>query len=219
MCGARKGTCRRIRAPCPGCRLSWSYSSAVSGPGLRRIASLRPILPMSWSSAPEPKDVELRRAQTHLTSDQHGQGADALGVAGRVRIARVERGRQRANGAEVGGARVRFGRRQPLHQLVERFSERIELAAGAGQMAEDGEDRATRSSSRSRPRADRSDRSASGRATGCRAPRGRRRRTPRCRAPSARRAWRSARRRRSTPAYRSAPGPIRPACGRRTLRR
>src|SRR3990170_6383561 len=41
--------------PISGWRRMIRHSSAVSGPGLRRIASGMPILPMSWSSTPWPR--------------------------------------------------------------------------------------------------------------------------------------------------------------------
>ena len=47
-------------------------------------------------------------------------------------IARVERRGERADGAEIGGARLGFGRGQAAHQLVEARRQRVELAALAG---------------------------------------------------------------------------------------
>ena len=44
------GRSRTIRSPSATCCLTTAYSSSVSLPGLRRIASGMPILPTSWSS-------------------------------------------------------------------------------------------------------------------------------------------------------------------------
>jgi len=73
-------------------------------PGLRSTSSGTPILPMSWSSA-RGGDLEVAGRQRQRAADGHRQHADALGVAGGVRVARVERGGERADGAGVG----RFG--------------------------------------------------------------------------------------------------------------
>jgi hypothetical protein len=57
--------------------------------------------------------------------------ADPLGVAGRVRVARVERCRQSLDRGDVGRLGRLFGRDERRHQLVERVRERGELLARA----------------------------------------------------------------------------------------
>ena len=53
-------------------------------------------------------------------------------MAGGVGVARVERGGERLDGADIGQLGLRLGRLQRGDHLVERVGERVELEAGAG---------------------------------------------------------------------------------------
>ena len=46
-----------------------------------------------------------------------------------VRVARVERGREHLDGADIGELGLGLGRLQRRHHVIERLGERIELAA------------------------------------------------------------------------------------------
>ena len=133
-----------MRAPSAGWRLICSYSSARQRVGLLQDVVGQPDLADVVEQRAEADDGHLGFGQLQLPRDHHRRLADALRVAGRVRVAGVERRRQRADGAEVGGARFGFGRRQPAHQLVEAGGERVELAAlarglhGAAEVARRG---------------------------------------------------------------------------------
>src|SRR5689334_7750322 len=81
----------------------------------------------------ESKDLELVAAEIHDSPDHHRERADTLGVAGCIRISRVERRGERPNRAEIRRSRFRFCGRETAHQVVERRRQRVELAAAAGQ--------------------------------------------------------------------------------------
>ena len=117
---ARNGTVRRMRAPSAGCSLISSNSSGVSAVGFRSTLSLMPILPMSCSSAPSRSTSSCSAGSRICRADRDRDGADALRMAGRVGIPRVERQRQRADGADVGALRLRLGGRHARHHRVER---------------------------------------------------------------------------------------------------
>ena len=74
-------------------------------------------------------DFDFVRREIERPRNGHRQDADALGMARRVRIARVERGRQRANRSRVSSLRLFLGVGDRRHQRVEGFCERVELAA------------------------------------------------------------------------------------------
>ena len=115
--------------PRTGCCLMTSNSAGVSGPGLPRMSSGTPILPMSWSSAPRRRTSRSSGGKHEPAADGDRQHADAVRVAGGVRVARVERRRERPDGAGVRRFGVRFGLGDRGHQRVEGFGERVELAA------------------------------------------------------------------------------------------
>ena len=105
-------------ARCAGCarrRRDAARSARIprpsAAPACAGRASLMPILPMSCSSAPSRRISSWSAAQRHLPADRDRQRADPLGVAGGVRIPRVERQRERADGADVGAAASRPRRR------------------------------------------------------------------------------------------------------------
>ena len=119
MCGARNGMLRRMRAPADGMRLDCFELGGGQRAGFRSTSSGTPILPMSCSSAPR-RSVSIASAvQLQLFAHGHREPADPFRMAGGVWIARVERGGQRAHGAEVGRFRVCFRRRQRGQQRVE----------------------------------------------------------------------------------------------------
>ena len=94
----------RMRAPSTGCCLMTSNSSSVSGPRLAqdvvRHANLADVVQQRARAAAR----RARRPAGAWPADGDREHADALGVAGGVGIARVERRGQGADGAEVGGA-------------------------------------------------------------------------------------------------------------------
>ena len=59
----------------------------------------------------EPQDLELVGGEVHLPADRHRHRADALRVAGGVRVPRIERQRERADRADVRVLGLGFGRR------------------------------------------------------------------------------------------------------------
>ena len=100
---------RRSRAPARGCgrrcrgaAASPANSSPVSGPGLRRIASGMPILPMSCSSAPSRITRVSAGVDAEPVAERSGQLRDLAGVVVRVGVLGLERRRQRAQRGEVG---------------------------------------------------------------------------------------------------------------------
>ena len=62
----------------------------------------------------EAHDLDVGGRQVELPADGHRQHADAVRVPGGVRIARVERRRERADRARVRGLRLRLGLRRPM---------------------------------------------------------------------------------------------------------
>ena len=81
----------RIRSPSVVCTLMCSNSSPVSGPGLFRMASRVPILPMSWSSPPSRICSSGSPAQTELRRRLHRVAAHPGGVTAGVGILGFER--------------------------------------------------------------------------------------------------------------------------------
>ena len=88
-----------IRAPSSGWLRITTHSAAVSGPSLRSTASGTPILPMSCRSAAW-STIDRARRPTRPSSRAitHRRGGNAARMAGRVRVARVDRRRQRLEG-------------------------------------------------------------------------------------------------------------------------
>ena len=74
-----------MRSPRATCCLTTSYSSAVSGPGLRRTSSGMPILPTSWSR-PRLDRLELGRRRADAAAEEDRVPGDVLGVALRVAV-------------------------------------------------------------------------------------------------------------------------------------
>ena len=97
----------RIRAPISGCLRIWACSSSVSGPGLRRIASGTPILPMSWRTPATRTRSTCSRRQPELARHQLAVAPDGLRVARGAGVAHVERLGEVEHGDEVGVAAVR----------------------------------------------------------------------------------------------------------------
>ena len=85
-----------------------SNSSGVSASRLAQHGVADADLADVVQQRAEAQDVELVVGELHLAADGDRDRADALGVAGGVRIPRVERQRQRADGADVGAARLGF---------------------------------------------------------------------------------------------------------------
>ena len=109
----------------------------VNGPGLRSTSSLIPILPMSCSSAPRRSVSRSSSVEPHLVPDRDRDRADALGMARGIRVARVERQRQRADGADVRACAYRPPPRRrvaisELNVSVSVSTSRLEPVRGTG---------------------------------------------------------------------------------------
>jgi hypothetical protein len=96
--------------------------------GLSSTASGTPILPMSCSSAPRRITRFPRRAGAAIV-DGNRQHADPLGVPSQVRVARVERHRERMNCPRVGALRLILGGRDGGDESVERVGQLVDLEA------------------------------------------------------------------------------------------
>ena len=94
----------------------------------------------------EPQHFELRLVQRHGAADGQRQRADAFRMAGRVRIARVERQRERANRADVRAQPLGFRSLHRLDHRIERHRQRIDFEAVAARLSAARRTRATRSS-------------------------------------------------------------------------
>ena len=134
-CSRRSGGAPSGMAPAAGSarrgrwRLSCSNSAAVAIP-LRRICRRRRSC-RSCSSAPR-RDFQLVGRDVHHPSHHHRQRAHALGMAGGVGIACVERRGEGADRAEIGRPCLGLGRAEPAHQVVERRGQRVEFPACPG---------------------------------------------------------------------------------------
>ena len=89
-------------------------SSGVSGPGLAQHGVADADLADVVQEGAEPQNLELIVGQGHLPADADRHRADALRVAGGIRVPRVERQRQRADRADIGGLGRRFGADSPI---------------------------------------------------------------------------------------------------------
>ena len=132
MWGARNGTDWRIRAPAPGCCLMMSNSAGVSAVGLEQHRVGHADLADVVQQRAQPDHFDFLVAQAQRPADRDRQHADALGMSGRVRVARVERHRERANRAGVGGLRLIFGGGDRRDERVERVGQHVDLEARAG---------------------------------------------------------------------------------------
>ena len=83
-----------------GCRCITFHSSSSSGPGLWRIRSGIPILPMSCRSAPI-STASSSAPRSRAAGERDGDVGDALGVAAGVVVLRLHRARQRGDRLEV----------------------------------------------------------------------------------------------------------------------
>ena len=110
-----------------------SNSAAVSAPRLPQHVVRDADLADVVQQRAQAHDLDVGGRQVELPADGDRQHADAVRVPGGVGIARVERRRQRADGARIRGLGLRLGLADRCHQIVERFRERIELAARPGQ--------------------------------------------------------------------------------------
>ena len=81
----------------------------------------------------EPQDFELLGRQGNHAADRHRQHADALRVARRIRIARVECRRERADRSCVRCFRLGLGGQDRRDEAVEGFGKGVELPARACQ--------------------------------------------------------------------------------------
>ena len=79
----------------------------------------------------QPDRLDVVLGQLHVQADGHREGGDAVGMAGRVGIARVKRLSQGADHAEVGGLRLGLGQRHRRSQRVEGLRERVQFEAHA----------------------------------------------------------------------------------------
>ena len=77
-------------------------SSSVSGPGLSRMASGTPILPMSCNDG----EFFFAAADPQLSSEGHGVDDDAARVAFGFLVAGVQRGDERVERVIVRGAEI-----------------------------------------------------------------------------------------------------------------
>ena len=105
----RNGMAFRISKPMAGWRRISTHSSSVSLPGLRRMLSGMPILPMSWSRAPRPRSGSSRSGTPQPLGDGQGVADHPLGVVGDLVLAGVERRHQRPEGGGVVGLQVAEG--------------------------------------------------------------------------------------------------------------
>ena len=80
-----------MRSPSAECPLMWSNSSAVSGPGLLRMSSRVPILPMSWSSPPSRRCSSRVAGVAELHGRLHGIAGHPGGVPARIGVLGFER--------------------------------------------------------------------------------------------------------------------------------
>ena len=107
---------RRIRAPITGC----ARISSNSGRRQRRLLSQHFVgdadLADVVQQGAEPQRAERRVVELQRAAHLDRQRADAFGMTRGVRIARVERGRERADRAQVRGLRLGFGSRERSDQ-------------------------------------------------------------------------------------------------------
>ena len=125
---------RRMRAPADGWRLDrlefrggQRVRLSAGSRRARRSCRCRAAARRAGASPSRPAS---RRSSSPIATDER---ADAFRVTGGVRIARVERGRQRADGAQIGRFGFGLGCGDRRQQRVEGGRQLIELAAGAGQ--------------------------------------------------------------------------------------
>ena len=93
-------------SPRATCCLTMSYSAAVSRPGLRRIGSGMPILPMSWSSPASWIERDDVRVEAEPLGQEDRVAGDVLGVPLRIAVLRVD-------GDDEALEDVEAGRRRP----------------------------------------------------------------------------------------------------------
>ena len=139
-----------ISAPRVTCSRMTAASARSSLSGFVRIESGIPILPMSWKSAAVAEGAELLRGEAQLASDRERDAADPLGVAGRVRIARLDRGVQRLDRLEQGRLELPRG----LDEVVRARLEVLVLRAHAsGRAAHEQRERRARGLPKTSPTA------------------------------------------------------------------
>ena len=97
-----RGSAPTIELPRATCRLTMSYSSSVSAPGLRRIPSGTRPCPCRGAARPQER-VHQREPQIDLTGKEERVRGDVLGVPPGVAILRVDRGDQPLQDAEGRG--------------------------------------------------------------------------------------------------------------------
>ena len=97
----RPGIARRMRSPITGCWRMISHSRSSSGPGLCRISSGTPTLPMSCSSAAVRMRLISSPSERERLAHPRGQVDDALGVVTRVAVALLERRGERGDHVAV----------------------------------------------------------------------------------------------------------------------
>ena len=107
--GASRSSGSSSVSPISGCVSTIARSSWSSGPGLSRTRSGIPILPMSWRIAPSRTVSISSRREPEQLRDPHRERGEPLAVAVQVRVARLDRVRERARERR---------REQPLAQLV-----------------------------------------------------------------------------------------------------
>src|SRR3970282_1734154 len=87
---AKNSSGATIRAPTTGCSRISAHSSPVRGPGLRKTDSGIPIFPRSWRRPAWDVTARLAGGEAGAEGQSLGQARDALGVATRVRIFRLQ---------------------------------------------------------------------------------------------------------------------------------
>ena len=112
-----------MRAPTPGCCFDDREFFRCQRSRLSQHGVADADLADVMQQRAEAQRVQFLVGQFHLASDGDRHRADALGVAGGVGIPRVERERQRADGADVGVARLGLRGADRLHHRVERRGE------------------------------------------------------------------------------------------------
>ncbi len=119
-----------MRAPSAGCSLISSNSSGGQGGGLAQHVVADADLADVVEEGAEPQHVQLLGRQLHVLAYRHRDRADALRVAGRVGIPRVERQRKGTDGADIRALRLGFRGRHAHHHRVEGVRQRVDLEAG-----------------------------------------------------------------------------------------
>ena len=98
----RKATPPSIWAPRSVCACITRHSAGLSGPGLTRMSSGTPILPMSWSRNPYSSAGSAASAGSTARGELERVALHPLRVLARARVLRLQRRRERGHRLHVG---------------------------------------------------------------------------------------------------------------------